>query len=279
MEYRLATSEDLPALERLSGDVFGDDARFVKRSFRVLAGPGQVYVAQQAGRVMAQLYAVPCHVGAVPGIYLFALATRPENRGGGVMSGLMQYAEAAEAAKGARFAALIPANEPLYAYYDKRGYTQKIYLRHLEKQQGDAFTADMRNAKFSPEEFAARRSRYAAAVCVGFAPNRYKMILEDLYEEGFLCAETDEAYAVYKEREKDLLVAELFAESDAAAGALLGALGRQTGRGTARLTLADAAGPYAGQGVARPAALAKALDKKFDDKKLYLRFGFDEIKE
>lgn len=279
MQFRVAAEQDVPGIVRLSGEAFGDEEAFVRRSIDVWAGPGQVYVALDNEDVVAQLFAVPCWAAGQPGVYLYALATAPEWRKGGVMSALMQYAEEAEAQKGARFAALIPASEPLYGYYEKRAYTKKVLLRHLKKEVMPQQMDEVDFTPFTPQVFAALRARYIETPYVDFTPERYGEVLADVYESGGLCAQSGEGYAVCFEQRENLVVAEMFAKNDVAAEGLLAGLARKTGKTKTVLTLAQNNNLCEGQGVLRPAGLWKPLWDGFDAQTLYLRFGFDEIKE
>jgi GNAT superfamily N-acetyltransferase len=280
MQFRVAAEQDVPGIVRLSGEMFSDGEALVRRSIDMWAGPGQVYVALDAEeRVVAQLFAVPCCVAECPGVYLYALATVPGLRKGGVMSALMQYAEEAEANKGAHFAVLIPADEPLYGYYEKRGYTKKVLLRRVEKELLPRQAKDVDFTPFAPQVFAALRARYIKMPYVDFTPDRYGEVLADVFESGGLCVQSGEGYALCFERRNSLVVAELFAKSDVAADRLLTGAALKLGGAKTALTLAQNSNLYEGQGVLQPAALWKPLWDKFDVQALYLRFGFDEIKE
>lgn len=55
--------------------------------------------------------------------YLFGAATLPEYRKGGIMSSLIEYALMDSFKDGDKASILLPANEGLYSYYEKLGYS------------------------------------------------------------------------------------------------------------------------------------------------------------
>lgn len=55
--------------------------------------------------------------------YLFGAATLPEYRKGGIMSALIEYALMDSFKDGDKASILLPANEGLYSYYEKLGYS------------------------------------------------------------------------------------------------------------------------------------------------------------
>ncbi|MFV0412295.1 MAG: GNAT family N-acetyltransferase [Oscillospiraceae bacterium] len=276
-----AQPQDTPALRALWQQVFGDEESFISQSLLSFAGPGQVYVAKQQEKLVAQLLAVPCNMGGQSGVYLYALATAPSARGQGVMGGLMAYAEEEERQKGAVFSALIPAGAALYAYYEKRGYAQTLWLRRVllapEAAQPGEDLPGVQFARPDAEGFAALREKYIQCPYINFTPGRYAPLLQDLYSQGAVFAINSGGYAVYMKTEDSVLVVELFAQNDAQAKAILCAIQEKTGCGGMALTLAQQPALFAGQGVLQPAGLLKPLQSEFVVKYPYIRFGFDEL--
>lgn len=278
MEYRLATGADRPALQTLWQRVFGDEPAFIDESLDVFAGVGQVYVAADAeSGIAAQLLAVPCTAGGHSGIYLYALATDAANRRGGVMTDLMNYSETKEVQKGAAFAVLIPANEPLFGYYEKRGYVVPLGLRRVCLP---APAAKAENVAFGPpgaEAFLQLRGRFAHGAAIAFSQERTALLLADLAASGVRFAQSGAGYVVYLTNGETLCAAELFAGTDEDATMLLGAVAAKEGCTRLCATLDGTGTLFAGQGDVLPYALLKPLVPGQNFGNLYLRFGFDEI--
>lgn len=277
MEFFLAQEAHRPAIHTLWRQVFGDDEAFIDASLDVFAGPGHVYVAQQEGRVVAQLLAVPCRLGGQRGCYLYALATSPTARRGGVMTGLMQFAEGSETGQGARFVALIPANGELFGYYRRRGYTLDIPLRHLTLRIAPGAPGDAVFGHFTAREFAGLRQQYLHSGYIHFGTPAYAMLLTDLYQSGVQSVRTTGAYAIYQPQKTGLLLAELGGCNDKSAWQLLRAVASREGRWQAHITLGQNSPLFERQGQLLPYGLLKPLGTGGCNAAPYLRFGFDTV--
>lgn len=276
---RLMQPRDWPALLALWESTFRDAPRYASNCIDIFAGTENVLVAQNPeGLAIAMLLAVPCGIGAHRGVYLYALATRPDCRGRGVMAALMEESDSLASMRGAAFSVLIPATEKLYGYYRRHGYDETLYLRHLALDgvmSGGA--ADVKTEIPHAEKIVALRQRWMPYPTVAFSGPGAVLVASDLAETPAFVAEGEKGYALYCAVNGALLVAELAAESDAAAQDILATLQQATGCNTLRLTLPQASPLFAGQGAQKSAAVLKALDGDFRfDEATYLRFAMDE---
>ncbi len=277
LETRLMRQADRPGIVSLWQAVFGDDEAFIMRCLDTFAGSDGVFVAADStGVVRAILSAVPCTAAGEEGIYLYALATAPDSRKGGVMTALMAYAEEICRRRGAAFSALIPATEPLYAYYEKRGYNQPFCLRHLTVPVSPANT-NVKVERLTAARLSRLRATYLQQGSLGFSPARFAMLCEDVEAAGMRLCEGDGGYAVFFGEEGQLLLPELFAVDDAAALSLLGGLARLAGGHEAVVTLPASSPLFAGEGQLQRAALYKRLSPCGGWQPPYLRFGFDDV--
>lgn len=280
---RLATADDRPALLALWGRVFGDEPAEIEPLLDGFAGEGNVFVYDAEGEPAAMLLAVPCTLGGAAGVYHYALATQPELRGQGIMAALMAGAEDVERARGAAFAALIPASGSLFGFYHRHGYSD-LSLRTLEVDvdegpscQGEAGADELCFGPVLPEEFIALRRRFIGRSGILFDAPRTALALEAVYEAGFESVCSKGGYGFFRKGAARLAVAELFAESDAEANRLLAAMAAQTGQRRVLLTLAPGGGPFGKAGELRPSAQIKALAPGFMPGEAYLRFAIDEV--
>ena len=161
MTIRRAVSADLPALQQLWQEVFGDPPAFTDRFYNafgaecaLVAIAGDFIAGDEIandkipdGEIVAMLHTLPtalaCEGQARWGAYLYALATSPAYRGRGIASRLLAYAESAPfsapptlAGAGAcglsvpsrsaiEFTLLIPGEASLFSFYESKGYTRK----------------------------------------------------------------------------------------------------------------------------------------------------------
>ncbi|MBQ8287361.1 MAG: GNAT family N-acetyltransferase [Clostridia bacterium] len=143
MTIRRSCAADLPALQALWQEVFGDPPAFTGRFYETF-GADCAIVAEEDGRVIAMIHPLPVALAQNGqcsfGVYIYALATAPNHRGRGIASRLLEEAETAPfptnpTLAGAdtvgltavetqtpAFSLLIPAEESLFQYYRARGY-------------------------------------------------------------------------------------------------------------------------------------------------------------
>lgn len=273
MEYRLMKEADRPGITVLWGEVFEDGPEFVACCLDDLAGPGHVYVAEETGAVVAQLLAVPCSLEDEQGIYLYALATAPQCRGAGVMSGLMAYAEAVEAAGGAMLAMLVPAGKALFGYYGRRGYGVACRLRRLGLAPPLREDVAVECKPLDAGLLAVLRKKHADVPWLAFDAGRADLLLGDTKAAGGALVMCDEGYAVVKRKPDELAVPELFAKNDAAAERLVSAALACLGSATATVTVAANGRLFAERGVEVPFAMLKRLDGGPGMGDVYIRFG------
>lgn len=222
--YRLCdfSNNDVDAIIKLWREVFGDGEDFIRTCIAGFAGRGQVYLACSDRGVEAMLLAVPCSTkSARKGIYLYALATVPKRRGQGVMTKLMNYAEEAEKKKGAVFAALIPADVPLYGFYAARGYTKMMYAYSAIYAPKNRENIANNTQKPDYEKIIKLRERYMNIDYLQFDDVRMRIIADDISKEGALIACSENAYAVFCAKDRELFVAEMCANNKKAAQDLL----------------------------------------------------------
>ena len=279
--YRVANENDKPALVSLWKRVFGDDEAYSLQALERFAGEGNVYVAEEAGQPAAMLLAVPCRIEEASGIYLYALATEPKQRGTGIMAGLMAYSEEAAVAKGACFSVLIPATASLYRYYLPKGYTVFAGLRLVSvsfKSDNSSLAQTVVITPVTGQRLDEMRNEYLPEPWVRFGSPRIALIAEDLTDSGAVMAISyGEGYAVGLVQGGRLLVPELAAKDDASALALAASLGTYYGFSKGEISLGTASRLLAGKGEIKPTGLLKSLSGGFCPKEnLYLRFAMDD---
>ena len=128
---RGAKQDDIAALRALWWVVFNDSERFLDRFFAHLFVPENCLVAECEGRITSMLFLLEatasCRQGNRPLRYVYACATHPDFRKQGFMGQLLNTAIEYADENGFDLI-LIPANEPLFDYYKRFGFTQPTYL-------------------------------------------------------------------------------------------------------------------------------------------------------
>lgn len=125
--------EFIDDLMKLWRDTFGDSAEYVRLMVDAYFVEENVEVClNEKGKLVSALWSVPYRFtggkmagercGYLRGLYLCGLATDPEYRQQGIMSKLMNRIESRAAKDDYDFCFLIPADENLEKYYERRGY-------------------------------------------------------------------------------------------------------------------------------------------------------------
>ena len=127
----------LPALKSLWAECFGDEAAYVDFYFENRFSPDEMFVKlDEDGAPGAMLSMLPCEMlldGVYhPAQYVYAVATRPDLRGGGVSTALLEFATERLARQGRSISLLVPAEESLSAFYEKRGFHSAFSLKSVE---------------------------------------------------------------------------------------------------------------------------------------------------
>lgn len=112
--------------------VFGDSYDYINLIFK----PGYAkdilcFAALDGERAVSALYLIRNTLRfdnkLYNGFYLYAAATLPEYRKGGIMSGLIKEAQSFCRENGEAFISLVPSEESLYSYYSRFGFKEAMY--------------------------------------------------------------------------------------------------------------------------------------------------------
>lgn len=128
-----AAKADLGALKNLYRACFADPEEYIDAffAFAMEKYPPAVYRVGDSIAAMAFMLPAPVQLGkgTEKGIYFYALATRPDFQGRGIMSELMTWCENYQREQGVLFTTLVPGSESLFRFYEKRGYLTDFYAR------------------------------------------------------------------------------------------------------------------------------------------------------
>ncbi len=256
---RIATQADRPVLNDLWQQAFGDGPEFSNFVFDKFAGFDHTYVEEQGGQLVASACAVPVTLGALRGFYLYGLNTRAELRGRGIMRTLLQTLEQQLAAGGAAFTVLVPANQPLFAFYEKLGYETRFTHRIVTKEVKPNLWVRADFDTLTAPRLAAAREQFLPRPYVAFAAQPHAAMVQGLYTEGATTVQTEQGYGVFFVQQDTMVFRELAAESNFAATQLLEAARQKSGCFEATLELPHFGELFLGEGEQRPYGMLKWL--------------------
>ena len=112
-------------------EVFGDSEDFIEQFFgRYYSRENLLYI-EENGTLQSMLHLVPFHYkGSRIGV-VYALATAPASRSKGYATLLLRRAVERATAEDYAAIALIPAEESLFAYYSRQGFTGRYRVEFI----------------------------------------------------------------------------------------------------------------------------------------------------
>ena len=152
MRCRKTTDADLPQLKALWKQGFGDTDAEIDRFFD-LAWPHCLgFAAEEAGSLLAALYALPQTLclgeRQEKAAYLYAVTTARAYRSRGICRALMAYAEKELRKKWFTCALLVPGEPSLFSFYETLGYraqgAHEIAAPQMPPKRGTAQPVDLR---------------------------------------------------------------------------------------------------------------------------------------
>lgn len=122
-EYR---HEDIPSLKRLWTETFGDVPELVDRFFELLPSMGTGLVAESGGELLGAAYVLDAELWCPEKLpvklgYIYAVAVEPSARSNGIGAKLVAACERYCWENGIEICTTLPAEESLYAWYERVG--------------------------------------------------------------------------------------------------------------------------------------------------------------
>ena len=175
-----ARREDRRALEALWLACFGGPQEYLDFYYEKRFVPGETLVWRENGRPVSMMTLMNVTLAGSPGAYVYAVATLPEFRGRGLMRRLDGFAQEVCRRRGLSFTALVPAERPLFAMYEKLGYRAGFFL-----WEGEIPASGPAGGSVSPcgfAEFSRLRAAYLARFpgAVVHPPRELRYIYDEL---------------------------------------------------------------------------------------------------
>lgn len=219
MKYGLAKKSDLPALTRLWSTSFGDDPKEIQNFWSAAFSHIQVYTATEGSTPLAMACVIPTHFVDEEGEshtcgYIYAVCTDPRSRGRGICQELMEHIHKH---CGYAYTALVPAEESLFAFYEKLGYETCFFHREYT-------VSPKKGGKVSPATAEVYRSIRELQLYDNFLS--YDEYLLPCAGQLYRIETVDGLYCgCCYQKEQTLLIRELLPNSPSAAAALCAYLG------------------------------------------------------
>ena len=137
-----AEEKDKEELVSLWAKVFDDERETAEYFFDRAADADSIYAFREDGKIVSAFYIIDAEIRINnenrKSAYLYAAATLDEYRGRGIMTGMIKYAAEILKIKGYSYLFLYPANDSLYKFYEKIGFSEGFYERQYKIKSKDA---------------------------------------------------------------------------------------------------------------------------------------------
>lgn len=224
IEFRSATPADLPRLQSLWRQAFGDEDPFIAQFFETAFAPERSQVALWGGAVCSVLYWFPLLCRGQPMAYLYGVATAQEAQHQGLCTALLRHTHALLERAGAAGILLVPGSKQLISFYRRLDYRPCCPMASLVAARGPD---PLPLKRVAPEEYGALRQALlpAGGVRQEGVNLTFQSKLSSLYAGAdlLLCAQ--------KQSDGSLLGQELLCrDPEAAAPGVLAALDADAGK-------------------------------------------------
>lgn len=273
---RKATPQDVEALASLRADAFGTDMEEARSWLQSIAGLDNVLVLERAGAEgepgipAAVLGAVPVECGHRRGVWFCGLLTRPELRGRGLMSHLLDTCLRAYAAGGYDFAVTVPENPRIGQSLKKLDFKNAFPLRVVRKPIEHNLRAVAEFDNLTVRRLIDTRMRYQPA-CIALPESTMTEMITRLYRKGMTIVSNQRGYGLFCQQGDVLQVMELQADNDHCADLLLQAAREKTGAQYASILLAENQTLYLGAGKRCGYGMIRFLSEPFPITDVYFR--------
>ncbi len=150
---RQATKQDKDKLKALYRQCFEDDDVFSDTVFKSIWRPDECLILCEKDEIVSMVMLPRFSLADKRKCgYIYALCTKPQNRGKGHMSELIREAQALCAGRGDAFTFLVPADAGLLGLYKRFGYNKAFFLSSGVHKAADTKTS-LKKANASDYEF------------------------------------------------------------------------------------------------------------------------------
>lgn len=273
---RKATVQDVETLASLRAQAFTTNLEEARSWLQKMAGLDNVLVLEKTGEEgqpgipAAMLGTVPVECGHRRGVWFNGMVTRPELRGRGLMTHLLDTCLRAYAAGGYDFAVTVPESPRAGQALKKLSFQNAFPLRVVRKPIEHNLRAVAEFDNMTVRRLIDTRMRYQPA-CITLPESTITEMITRLYRKGMTIVSNQRGYGLFCQQGDVLQVMELQADNDHSADILLQAAREKTGAGYASILLAENQTLYLGAGKRCGYGMIRFLSQPFPVTDVYFR--------
>lgn len=157
MKIDYPAEDQLPALQALWQEAFGDEDAFINLFFDQVFSPDRCRCVMVGGQIAAALYWLDCRADDRPVAYLYAVATAEDYQGQGLCRAMMADTHELLRELGYVGSLLVPGEESLFEMYSTMGYDACVPIREFTCR---AEPGNLPIHPITPEEYFTRRKAF-----------------------------------------------------------------------------------------------------------------------
>lgn len=230
-DFRAVTTDDFPALKGMWQEIFGDSESSVDNFFLKTAEVNKILATFYCKEPVSVLYLLDStiRVGGCDykAYYVYAVCTKAEHRGEGLMKKLLDMACEKASRDGVSYLYLVPAERSLFELYGKCGYKTGFYYKEVELKKNDFPQGDYTITHLTYDEFKKYRQGegYTLATPCEKMFNSFYCPADD--DVKVICV-AGEGYGVVEKCDGGYIVHELFGNENAVISCIFNLLGCDT---------------------------------------------------
>lgn len=214
-ELRKATARDFAQLKKLWMLCFDDDAAVVDVFFEKTVEPDNIIATFDGDKPINAAYLLECEikVGGVPykAFYIYAVCTDPLYRGRGVMKNAFSLIESVARSRGADYLFLVPANEKLFAMYEKLGFEVGFSYSEQNFSRNGEYTLNTADKRLSYALYKKARADFIGVPLASLGERAFNTFCFPI-GEGAGAVSDGNGYALYETQGDTVTVFELFGD-------------------------------------------------------------------
>lgn len=272
---RKATDADLEMLTDFRHEAYGGSRTEIAGWLKNIVGPDNILLVELPGGEktappVSMLCAVPVETAGRRGIWFCGMTTRPQYRGRGLMTHLLDGCIRAYAASGYEFAVVVPEASWAAARLRRLEFKDAFAMRVLNRPINHNLWARAEFDTMTVHRLMETRLRYQPG-CITLPETSMNEVVSQLYHRGATIVANQRGYGIYFVREDLLQFIELQADNDHSADILLEAARERTGCTHAQLLLTENQSLFLGAGKRCGYGMIRFLQKPFPLSDVYFR--------
>ncbi len=265
-----AKNEDLQQLKQLYNKIFDDGTHGYCDFAFSLCSIDNVYIVKDNETVASMLMAIDVTINSKKGFYLYSACTDERYRKKGYMKALINFAYINRIENGDEFCILQPADESLFSFYEKLGFTTKTYLRNFDIDIADNMWATAEFDTLTASKLQQVREKYIEQSYVSFPKKGYENFAYYIYSFSGSTAEDENGYCIYYHSDETITIRELCSKDNTTAIKLIQAIKGRTKATKVKISLNDESLLFLGYGKKKAHCLIKGLNEN-----VYANLMFD----